>query len=114
MGQLDVDVIGMVMGCWWIDGGLPILGLPLPLPLPLPLQRGRLPHPDRAPLRSVRAPFSGSGHRSPVPCVPDPKRPLFKSRGRAHEAQVHWKFLPEFCIISARVSVSVQLSLLGF
>ena len=73
MGQLDVDVIGMVMGCCWIDGGLPILGLPLPLPLPL--QRGRLPHPDRAPLRSVRAPFSGSGHRSPVPCVPDPKRP---------------------------------------
>ena len=30
MGQLDVDVIGMVMGCWWIDGGLPILGLQRP------------------------------------------------------------------------------------
>ena len=65
MGQLDVDVIGMVMGCWWIDGGLPILGLPLPLPLPL--QRGRLPHPDRAPLRSVRAPFSGSWEWAPEP-----------------------------------------------
>ena len=96
MGQLDVDVIGMVMGCWWIDGGLPILGLPLPLPLPL--QRGRLPHPDRAPLRSVRAPFSGSGHRSPVPCVQDPKRPLFKSTGRAHEAQVCWKFYLNFAL----------------
>ena len=43
-----------------------------------------------------------------------PQEAQLKSRGRAHEAQVHWKFLPVFSTISARVSVSMQISLLGF